>query len=52
MKLKEGGDKSFFQAQMARQIKLHHHIVGRYEWDVIKHTIDVVKITGGHWFSF
>lgn len=43
-KLKEGREaKAFSQAELARQIKSHHSIVGKYERDEVKPTIDVVK---------
>jgi ribosome-binding protein aMBF1 (putative translation factor) len=43
-KLREGReDKGFSQAELARQIKSHHSIVGKYERDEVKPTIDVVK---------
>ncbi|GAA4274610.1 helix-turn-helix transcriptional regulator [Aquimarina gracilis] len=43
-KLKEGREaKTFSQAELARQIKSHHSIVGKYERDEVKPTIDVVK---------
>jgi transcriptional regulator with XRE-family HTH domain len=35
--------KGFSQAELARQIKSHHSIVGKYERDEVKPTIDVVK---------
>ena len=35
--------KAFSQAELARQIKSHHSIVGKYERDEVKPTIDVVK---------
>lgn len=35
--------KGFSQAELARQIKFHHSIVGKYERDEVKPTIDVVK---------
>jgi transcriptional regulator with XRE-family HTH domain len=43
-KLREGREaKGFSQAELARQIKSHHSIVGKYERDEVKPTIDVVK---------
>jgi transcriptional regulator with XRE-family HTH domain len=43
-KLRDGRDaKGFSQAELARQIKSHHSIVGKYERDEVKPTIDVVK---------
>lgn len=43
-KLREAREaKSFSQAELARQIKSHHSIVGKYERDEVKPTIDVVK---------
>jgi len=43
-KLRVGRDaKGFSQAELARQIKSHHSIVGKYERDEVKPTIDVVK---------
>lgn len=35
--------KGFSQAELARQIKSHHSIIGKYERDEVKPTIDVVK---------
>ncbi len=35
--------KLFSQAELARQINSHHSIVGKYERDEVKPTIDVVK---------
>ncbi len=35
--------KAFSQAELARQIKSHHSIMGKYERDEVKPTIDVVK---------
>lgn len=35
--------KNFSQAELARQISSHHSIVGKYERDEVKPTIDVVK---------
>lgn len=43
-KLREAREaKSFSQAELARQISSHHSIVGKYERDEVKPTIDVVK---------
>lgn len=43
-KLREAREaKGFSQAELARQIKSHHSIVGKYERDEVKPTIDVVK---------
>lgn len=43
-KLRGGREaKGFSQAELARQIKSHHSIVGKYERDEVKPTIDVVK---------
>jgi transcriptional regulator with XRE-family HTH domain len=43
-KLKECRDeKSFSQAELARKINSHHSIIGKYERDEVKPTIDVVK---------
>ncbi|HFD32744.1 MAG TPA: XRE family transcriptional regulator [Gammaproteobacteria bacterium] len=36
-------NKGFSQAELARQIKSHHSIIGKYERDEVKPTIDVVK---------
>ena len=35
--------KEISQAELARQIGAHHSIIGRYERDEVKPTIDVVK---------
>jgi transcriptional regulator with XRE-family HTH domain len=35
--------KKLSQAELARQINAHHSIIGRYERDEVKPTIDVVK---------
>lgn len=35
--------KGFSQSEFARQINAHHSIIGRYERDEVKPTIDVVK---------
>ncbi|WP_369049320.1 helix-turn-helix domain-containing protein [Tenacibaculum sp. UWU-22] len=35
--------KGFSQAELARRINSHHSIVGKYERDEVKPTIDVVK---------
>lgn len=43
-KLRESREaKSFSQAELARQISSHHSIIGKYERDEVKPTIDVVK---------
>ena len=43
-KLRAGRDaKGFSQAELATQIKSYHSIVGKYERDEVKPTIDVVK---------
>jgi transcriptional regulator with XRE-family HTH domain len=43
-KLKETREaKSFSQAELARQIEVHHSIIGKYERDEVKPSIDVVK---------
>ncbi|MBY0347802.1 MAG: helix-turn-helix domain-containing protein [Hydrotalea flava] len=43
-KLRVGREaKSFSQAELARRINSHHSIVGKYERDEVKPTIDVVK---------
>jgi transcriptional regulator with XRE-family HTH domain len=43
-KLREAREaKSFSQAELARQIESHHSIIGKYERDEVKPTIDVVK---------
>jgi transcriptional regulator with XRE-family HTH domain len=43
-KLREAREaKGFSQAELARQIQSHHSIVGKYERDEVKPTIDVVK---------
>jgi transcriptional regulator with XRE-family HTH domain len=43
-KLREAREaKSFSQAELARQITSHHSIIGKYERDEVKPTIDVVK---------
>jgi transcriptional regulator with XRE-family HTH domain len=36
-------EKNFSQAELARQISSHHSIIGKYERDEVKPTIDVVK---------
>jgi transcriptional regulator with XRE-family HTH domain len=35
--------KKLSQAELARQINAHHSIIGRYERDEVKPTVDVVK---------
>lgn len=43
-KLRESREaKSFSQAILARQIQFDHSIIGKYERDEVKPTIDVVK---------
>ena len=43
-KLKEAREaKSFSQAELARQIVVHHSIIGKYERDEVKPSIGVVK---------
>jgi transcriptional regulator with XRE-family HTH domain len=43
-KLKEARDaKSFSQAELARQIEVDHSIIGKYERDEVKPSIDVAK---------
>jgi len=43
-KLKEcREEKGFSQAELARKIESHHSIIGKYERDEVKPTIDVVK---------
>lgn len=43
-KLKEAREaKNFSQAEIARQIEVHHPIIGKYERDEVKPSIDVVK---------
>ena len=43
-KLRESREaKNFSQAALARQINSHHSIIGKYERDEVKPTIDVVK---------
>jgi transcriptional regulator with XRE-family HTH domain len=43
-KLKEAREaKNFSQAELARQIEVHHSIIGKYERDEVKPSIDVVK---------
>jgi transcriptional regulator with XRE-family HTH domain len=43
-KLKEAREtKAYSQAELARQIEVHHSIIGKYERDEVKPTIDVVK---------
>ena len=43
-KLRESREaKGFSQAELARQINSHHSIIGKYERDEVKPTIDVVK---------
>lgn len=43
-KLREAREaKTFSQAELARQISSHHSIIGKYERDEVKPTIDVVK---------
>lgn len=36
-------EKNLSQAELARQLGLHHSIIGKYERDEVKPTIDVVK---------
>lgn len=39
--------KGFSQSELARQLETHHSIIGKYERDEVKPSIDVVKkITG------
>jgi transcriptional regulator with XRE-family HTH domain len=40
-KLREA--KDFSQAELARQISSHHSIIGKYERDEVKPTVDVIK---------
>lgn len=43
-KLKEAREaKSFSQAELAKRIDSYHSIIGKYERDEVKPTIDVVK---------
>lgn len=43
-KMKEAREaKSFSQAELARQIGVHHSIIGKYERDEVKPTVDVIK---------
>ena len=43
-KLRTGREaKGFSQAELARKINSHHSIIGKYERDEVKPTIDVVK---------
>lgn len=43
-KLRVGREaKGFSQAELARRISSHHSIMGKYERDEVKPTIDVVK---------
>jgi transcriptional regulator with XRE-family HTH domain len=43
-KLKEARDaKSFSQAELAGQIEVDHYIIGKYERDEVKPSIDVAK---------
>ena len=43
-KLREAREaKEFSQAQLAKQIDSYHSIIGKYERDEVKPTIDVVK---------
>jgi len=35
--------KNFSQSELARQLNVHHSIIGKYERDEVKPTIDVVK---------
>lgn len=35
--------KGFSQAELARQISSHHSIIGKYECDEVKPTVDVIK---------
>lgn len=35
--------KDFSQAELSRQLGVHHSIIGKYERDEVKPTIDVVK---------
>ena len=35
--------KGYYQSELARKINTHHSIVGKYERDEVKPTIDVVK---------
>jgi len=36
-------EKGLSQAELARQLEVHHSIIGKYERDEVKPTIDVVK---------
>ena len=43
-KLRDARDvKGFSQAELARQISSHHSIIGKYERDEVKPTVDVIK---------
>lgn len=43
-KLREAREaKGFSQAELARQISSHHSIIGKYERDEVKPTVDVIK---------
>jgi transcriptional regulator with XRE-family HTH domain len=37
------GEKGFSQTELAKQINTYHSIIGKYERDEVKPTIDVVK---------
>lgn len=36
-------DKQLSQSELARRLQIHHSIIGKYERDEVKPTIDVVK---------
>jgi transcriptional regulator with XRE-family HTH domain len=36
-------DKNISQSELARQLSIHHSIIGKYERDEVKPSIDVVK---------
>jgi len=43
-KLRDARDeKGYSQAELARQINSHHSIIGKYERDEVKPTVDVIK---------
>jgi len=43
-KLREAREvKGYSQAELARQISSHHSIIGKYERDEVKPTVDVIK---------
>ena len=38
-----GEEKNMSQSELARKLAVHHSIIGKYERDEVKPTIDVVK---------